>query len=626
MFLKLLSSPVQMIYSLAVAISPFALVVAFFIGGSLPSTAFISFSFLALGLLIGRSQKDLVAVGASVALIGQAIALTSAFQGHSWQIDSHMLFFALLACLVSLRSVVALLAGAMIIAVHHVSLSLLLPSLIYPAGGFLINLERTALHAVIVVLETAALVATVVQLQRLDRQMLAKAEELQESLRHSDDARQQAQKAQEDAEVAKQKAESAALREVEMSRQKEESDRASAEAREEMMSDLGKSFGNVVEAAIEGEFSKRVEVSFSDATLNELAENINQLLSVVDAGLEDTGRVLERVAEGDLTQPMAGDFRGAFANLQSNVNNMMTSLKSLITEISGSGNALASSSAELRDTSDGLSKQAEQNAASLEQTSAALEELSASIKQVSGSVTIASDNAHSARETAQSSEQIAVDAAESMESIADASKEITRVVGVIDDIAFQINLLALNAGVEAARAGEAGLGFSVVASEVRQLAQRAGEASREIATVITKSDSAVAEGVEKVSGAKSSLEAIAKSVIGISAGVNEISNAISEQVNGIGEITAAVSQIDQNTQKQAASFEEVTAASSLLASEADGLQQSTVRFRTGAEAKVVAMRNTAKRSVPPTTSGAVAKVAGAVEEGGNSNYDGWDEF
>lgn len=410
-------------------------------------------------------------------------------------------------------------------------------------------------------------------------------------------------------------------REMDLAKEKEEADRKSAADREEMMAALGKSFGNVVEAAVNGEFSKRVEATFSDQVMNDLAENINHLMSAVDKGLTETGQVLERVADGDLSKGMEGEFRGAFSRLQDNANGMIEALKSLIGEISGSGNSLASSSAELRDTAGVLSSQAEQNAASLEETSAALEELTASIKQVSGNVKDASTNAQTARDTAQSSEKVAADAASSMGRIAEASKEIERVVGVIDDIAFQINLLALNAGVEAARAGEAGRGFSVVASEVRQLAQRASEASKEIATVISKSDTAVSEGVEKVADAQSSLQTIADSVIKISTGVDEVATAISEQVTGISEITSAVGQIDQNTQKQSASFEEVTAASSVLANEADALKRSTARFRTGEQANVVTLA-----PKPDQAHESPQKLLAAGGRDGGTARDGWEEF
>ena len=130
------------------------------------------------------------------------------------------------------------------------------------------------------------------------------------------------------------------------------------------------------------------------------------------------------------------------------------------------------------------------------------------------------------------------------------------------------------------RAGEAGRGFSVVASEVRQLAQRATEASKEIGDVITRSDSAVSEGVSTVTATQAAFEQIAATVMDVSSRIEGISATISEQAVGIGEINAAISQIDSNTQRQAAAFEEVTAAGRLLSSEADGLEKSTSRFKT----------------------------------------------
>ena len=426
-----------------------------------------------------------------------------------------------------------------------------------------------------------ALQTTVPETDRLDEVGdLARATEVfQENAIEMERLNTQQKTANAQMEAMTKEREAAAEKERALNEERIEADRQSAEAREAMMQDLDRAFGDVVQAALLGEFSKRVDAQFDDQVLIALATNMNDLMAVVDNGISNTNQVLERVSAGDLSTLMEGDFKGSFGDLQSNVNNMIKALTLLIGHISDSGETLSGSSSELQETADVLSRQAEQNAASAEETSAALEQLSASIRQVNGNIQEVSANAKEASATAQASEEIAALAADSMARIADGSKEIARVVDMINDIAFQINLLALNAGVEAARAGEAGLGFSVVASEVRQLSHRASEAAKEIAEVIEQSDKAVATGVAHVSSAKDSLEKIAHGVVSITESIVEVTSAIDEQSSGIREITTSVSHIDANTQKQAAAFEEVTASSHLLSSEADELTKATGRFK-----------------------------------------------
>ncbi|MEM8625861.1 MAG: CHASE3 domain-containing protein [Pseudomonadota bacterium] len=370
--------------------------------------------------------------------------------------------------------------------------------------------------------------------------------------------------------------EAAAKKEAQLAKERERADRDARERLDAMMTELD----GVVDGALDGEFDRRLPTAFADESLDGLAIKVNRLLEVVDTGLTETGTMLGKVASGDLLDDMEGDFRGAFARLQRDVNGMIGALRTVIGDIGAASDSVTGSSAELSATAADLSKETERNAAALEETSAAVEEVSSSVKQISSNVAESSADARQARETAQANEVVATEAVSSMERISEASQEISRVVGVIESIAFQINLLALNAGVEAARAGEAGRGFSVVASEVRALAQRSSEAASEITDVIARSDTAVAEGVKKVSAAKSSLDEIAGIVIRIAGSIDDASTMISEQSTGIAEISTAISQLDNATQKQAAAFEEITASSAVLADQANTMRSSIAQFRT----------------------------------------------
>lgn len=171
---------------------------------------------------------------------------------------------------------------------------------------------------------------------------------------------------------------------------------------------------------------------------------------------------------------------------------------------------------------------------------------------------------------------------EKMEAIALSSKKIVDIISVIDSIAFQTNILSLNAAVEAARAGEQGRGFAVVASEVRNLAQRSASAAKEIKLLIEDSVMKVDEGSRLVSHAGSTIGEVVNSVNSVAGIMSEITIASSEQSTGISEINMAITQMEAVTQQNAALVQEASAASQALQDQAERMAQAMSVFKTGA--------------------------------------------
>ncbi|SMD04298.1 methyl-accepting chemotaxis protein [Rhizobium sp. RU36D] len=345
--------------------------------------------------------------------------------------------------------------------------------------------------------------------------------------------------------------------------------------------DLQSSMSVVVASAAAGDFSRRIEKQYNDANLDRFAGNINELLSSVDAGISETRRVVAALAAGDLTQDMRGEFRGAFAELQTNVNSSFDRLRHVMKDILQKTHSINGSSNELSVSSNDLSRRTEQQAAALEQTSAALDQITVVVTNSTTRAKEASQMVTEAKQSAAQSGVVVREAVDAMGRIEQASREISQIINVIDEIAFQTNLLALNAGVEAARAGEAGKGFAVVAQEVRELAQRSANAAKDIKALITKSGVEVEGGVTLVQRTGAALSEIETRVLKINDHIHSIATAAGEQSTGLNEVNKAVNQMDQVTQQNAAMVEETSAATHKLSQEADSLAALVSHFKVG---------------------------------------------
>jgi len=239
-------------------------------------------------------------------------------------------------------------------------------------------------------------------------------------------------------------------------------------------------------------------------------------------------------------------------------------LKVITAGLAGGSEQVAAAANQVSGSAQSLAEGASEQASSLEETSASLEELTSMTKRNADSAAQAKDLAAQTRSAADTGASDMDQMKLAMAAIKVSSGEISKIVKTIDEIAFQTNILALNAAVEAARAGEAGMGFAVVAEEVRALAQRSAQAAKETAAKIEDSVSKSEQGVSFSAKVAGSLQQIVERARKVDALVAEIATASHEQTQGISQVNAAVSQMDQVTQANAGNAEESAAAAEEL--------------------------------------------------------------
>ncbi|KFA83822.1 methyl-accepting chemotaxis protein [Enterobacter sp. EGD-HP1] len=295
--------------------------------------------------------------------------------------------------------------------------------------------------------------------------------------------------------------------------------------------------------------------------------------------LNETLRVAEQIASGDLTSTLTSARRDEPGLLMQAVATMNANLQNIINDVRNGVDSVARSSSEIAAGNMDLSSRTEQQSAAVVETAASMEELTSTVALNAENANHARRLADEASQNATEGSQLSMKVIDTMKNVRSSSHRISEITSVINSIAFQTNILALNAAVEAARAGDQGKGFAVVAAEVRTLAQRSAQSAKEIENLIKESVVHVDTGFSLVESAGDAMTKIETSVAQVRDIMNEIAAATDEQSRGISQIAQAMAEMDTTTQQNAALVEESSAAASSLEAQAVQLEKVVSIFR-----------------------------------------------
>jgi methyl-accepting chemotaxis protein len=331
-----------------------------------------------------------------------------------------------------------------------------------------------------------------------------------------------------------------------------------------------------------GFYTYTVKGSTTNPQIETLKNSMNVMIASTNDKLVRVSKALQEygLSKFNHTMDMSG-MNGNFGSVAASTKLLGNNVSELLAMILNTGDRLNSSTGTLSDSASSLSTSANQQAASLEETAAALEEISSNIRhtveQSQEMAVIATDT----KDSALSGKDLAIKTAKAMEDINSSTTAINEAITVIDQIAFQTNILSLNAAVEAATAGEAGKGFAVVAGEVRNLAGRSAEAAKEIKTLVEQAQGKTNEGKSISENMMNGFESLSDKIAKTSSLVEDVAHASKEQLTGVTQINDALTQLDQETQENARVANEI----SILADDVSHMADNLVKAANRAEFK-----------------------------------------
>lgn len=307
------------------------------------------------------------------------------------------------------------------------------------------------------------------------------------------------------------------------------------------------------------------EIGVASAALNDSFASLQDVVSEVS-------QILEDISKGKCDHTEVRTYKGDFAPISKALNIILNNLNEIFTSINESAAQVESGSSEVANGAQALAQGATEQASSVEELSSQIEEVSKKVQENSTGITAIASEMNSAASQAETGNEQMNEMLTAMNNIATSSEEIGKIIKVIDNIAFQTNILALNASVEAARAGAAGKGFAVVAEEVRNLASRSADAAKQTSVLIASSTGKVQDGLTLADNTAKALSEIAESIQTINTKINDIENASTAQATAISQINLGVEQVSAVIQTNSATAQQSAAASEELSKQAENLK------------------------------------------------------